>query len=292
MKKVLSRITLLVLLLLSVVLCVSNDQTVKGDSAILPTNLAFRTFTSSWIDPQASSWSGVDNVQTTYFLSFSTVDYTFDSLTGVWVVNSFDSSTSSICLAERIATDDGYNLRYPVPCYITYAFFYDGGSFNDISLYYFIYGDTNAYFFGSFTNSINSLSPGERYSQTIYYSSSTSVHDFSAFTLYFSGADNLSFRFQIELGDEFILFVVPEYYSTFSDDDTSGVFDVNNTAFFTLIDTAKTVWGWLFETHDLPVAINIGSVHVSSFNIFYLIVGGGFLAFVVLGLIKKFVPGL
>lgn len=60
--------------------------------------------------------------------------------------------------------------------------------------------------------------------------------------------------------------------------------------FYKFIDVARTIWDFLFETHHLGFSL-LGKDIGYDLNVFGAVIGGGFVAFIVLKLIKTFIPG-
>lgn len=65
--------------------------------------------------------------------------------------------------------------------------------------------------------------------------------------------------------------------------------------FYTLLKFATYAWEFLFTTHELGVKLmKVGDTYLIDFtmpfNIFSLIAGGGFVVFLLLYLVKTFIP--
>lgn len=75
----------------------------------------------------------------------------------------------------------------------------------------------------------------------------------------------------------------------------NNVFTFLYDLFFILLEFATIAWEFLFTTHELGIQLfKIGEDFLIDitmpFNIFTLIAGGGFVAFLLLHLVKTFIP--
>ena len=76
---------------------------------------------------------------------------------------------------------------------------------------------------------------------------------------------------------------------------SENVFTFLYNLFFTLLRYSSVAWDFLFTTHNLGVQLlKIGDTYLIDismpFNIFSLIAGGGFVVFLILHLVKTFIP--
>lgn len=72
---------------------------------------------------------------------------------------------------------------------------------------------------------------------------------------------------------------------------TDNIFTFLYDFLFVLIDFAKFGWDFLFKTHTLNIDIPFLMIYQRlEFNMLALLLGGGFIFFLTLSLIKKFVP--
>lgn len=77
--------------------------------------------------------------------------------------------------------------------------------------------------------------------------------------------------------------------------ETNNIFTFMYDLFFLLIKFGSNAWSFLFKTHKLGVQLfNVGGKFLVdftySFNVFEIMVGSGFAIFMVLALVKSFIP--